>query len=312
MKLYVDGQVQVGLRTDVTMGEHLNIGYWRLGGDTVSGWPNAGTNGFFNGSIDEVAVYKHELTPTEIADHYTKGAATPVANLNPGGVLHDDGRRLRRRPSTGRPRATPTARSPPTRGTSATATPRPGATPPAHTYTTSGTKTVKLTVTDNQGGVGTATKQVLINTAPTADFTATVNGNVVSFNASSSTDPENNISSYAWTFGDGSNPVSGSNPVRNKTYANSGTYDVTLTVTDAGGLTDSVTKQVTVVAPNRLPVAAFTTATQGLKLTVDGSGSSDPDGTVDSTATRGTSVTSATDTGATPPHTPTRRPGRTT
>ena len=82
LKLYLDGQ-QVGLRTDVTVGEHLNIGYWRIGGDTVSGWPNAGTNGFFTGSVDEVAVYKHELTPAEIADHYAKGASTPVENLKP-------------------------------------------------------------------------------------------------------------------------------------------------------------------------------------------------------------------------------------
>ena len=123
----------------------------------------------------------------------------------------------------------------------------------------------------------------------------------MAFNASTSTDPENNISSYGWTFGDGSNPVSGSNPVRNKTYANSGTYDVTLTVTDAGGLTNSVTKQVTVVAPNRPPVAAFTTATQGLKLTVDGSGSSDPDGAADIDSYAWEFGDGETDTGATPP-----------
>ena len=136
-------------------------------------------------------------------------------------------------------------------------------------------------MTDNQGGVGTATRQILINTAPKADFTATVTGNLVAFNASTSTDAESNITSYGWTWGDGTNPSSGSNPVRNKTYANSGTYDVTLTVTDAGGLTDSITKQVTVAAPNRPPVAAFTSVVQGLKVTVDGSGSSDPDGADD-------------------------------
>ncbi|MET1007942.1 MAG: LamG domain-containing protein, partial [Propionibacteriaceae bacterium] len=54
MKLFVDGQVQ-GSRSDVSHGQHLNMGWWRLGGDTVSGWPNAGTNGYFNGSVDEAA-----------------------------------------------------------------------------------------------------------------------------------------------------------------------------------------------------------------------------------------------------------------
>ena len=40
-------------------------------------------HGFFNGAVDEVAVYKHELTATEIANHFAKGAGTPVGNLMP-------------------------------------------------------------------------------------------------------------------------------------------------------------------------------------------------------------------------------------
>ena len=244
MKLYVDGQVQ-GARSDLTHGQHLNMGWWRLGGDTVSGWPNAGTNGFFNGSVDEVAIYKKELSPAEVADHYAKGAATQVGNLIPaasfttavnGFDLDVDGSASSDADGTivsyawdfgdGTPEVS-------------------GANPAPHTYATSGTKTVKLTVTDDQGGVGTATKQVLINTAPTANFTATpgaTNPAQVTFNGTSSTDPENNITTYTWNYGDGSNPASGSQATRTKTYANSGTYDVTLTVTDSGGLTDSVTQ----------------------------------------------------------------------
>jgi PKD repeat protein len=299
LKLYLDGQ-QVGLRTDVTVGEHLNIGYWRIGGDTVSGWPNAGTNGFFTGSVDEVAVYKHELTPADIVDHYAKGASAPVENLKPVASFTTavDGFKVTVDGSASTDNDGTISSYEWDFGDGSTAT---GVTPPAHTYQTSGAKTVTLTVTDDKGAVGTTTRQVLINTAPKADFTFTVSGNVVALNASTSTDPENNISSYGWTFGDGSNPVSSGNPLRNKTYANSGTYDVTLTVTDAGGLTDSVTKQVTVVAPNRPPVAAFTTATQGLKLTVDGSGSSDPDGAADIDSYAWDFGDTKTDTGATPP-----------
>ena len=298
LKLYLDGQ-QVGLRTDVTVGEHLNIGYWRIGGDTVSGWPNAGTNGFFNGSVDEVAVYKHELPAAQIADHYAKGAGAPVENLKPVSSFTTavDGFDVAVNGSASSDNDGTIASYEWDFGDGGTDT---GATPAAHTYTTSGNKTITLKVTDNEGAVGTSTKQVLINTAPTANFTATVNGNVVAFNASTSTDPESNISSYGWNWGDGSNPVSGSNPSRSKTFANSGTYDVTLTVTDAGGLTDTVTKQVTIVAPNRAPVAAFTSAVQGLKVTVDGSGSSDPDGAADIDSYAWDFGDGSTDTGATP------------
>ena len=284
----------------MTVGEHLNIGYWRVGGDTVSGWPNAGTNGFFTGSVDEVAVYKHELTATEIADHYAKGASTPVDNLKPVASFTTavDEFDVTVNGSASSDNDGTISSYEWDFGDSETAT---GATPPAHTYTTSGLKTIKLTVTDNEGAVGIATRQVLINTAPTADFTATPNGNVVAFNASTSTDPENNISSYGWNWGDGTNPVSGTNPARNKTFASSGTYNVTLTVTDAGGLTNSVTKPVTVTAPNRPPVAAFTSAAQGLRLTVDGSGSSDPDGAADIDTYAWEFGDGDTDTGATPP-----------
>lgn len=282
MKLFVDGQVQ-GARTDVTNGQHLNMGWWRLGGDTVSGWPNAGSNGFFNGSVDEVAIYKRELSPAEIADHYSKGAGTPVGNLLPAASMTAtvDGFDVDVDGSTSTDADGTIASYEWDFGDGQTAT---GADPQPHTYATSGTKTITLKVTDNAGGVGTTTKQVLINTAPTAAFTATpgaTNPAQVTFNGTTSSDPENNITTYTWNYGDGSNPASGSQGTRSKTYANSGTYDVTLTVTDAGGLTNSVTKQVTVQAPNRPPVAAFTTATQGLKVSVDASGSSDPDGAAD-------------------------------
>ena len=46
MKLYVDGE-QVASRADVKVGEHLSIGYWRLGGDSLASWPNVPTSGYF-------------------------------------------------------------------------------------------------------------------------------------------------------------------------------------------------------------------------------------------------------------------------
>src|SRR4029079_17035040 len=61
-----------------------------------------------------------------------------------------------------------------------------------------------------------------------------------------STDPQNNITGRSWNFGD-STTSTATNP--SKTYAAAGTYSVTLTVTDAVGLTSTKTSSVTVTAP---------------------------------------------------------------
>jgi PKD repeat protein len=82
--------------------------------------------------------------------------------------------------------------------------------------------------------------------APTAAFTATPSGLAVAVDGAGSADPDGSIASWAWTFGDGG---TGSGRTASHTYATAGTYPVTLTVTDDDGLTDSVTRQVTVSAP---------------------------------------------------------------
>lgn len=118
------------------------------------------------------------------------------------------------------------------------------------------------------------------NAAPTAAFTAAPNGVSVAVDGSASTDPDGTIQSYAWTFGDGATATGRS---ASHTYAVSGTYTITLTVTDNVGATNSVTKAVT-VAGNAAPTASFTTTSKGLSVTVDGSASSDRDGTIASYA----------------------------
>jgi xanthomonalisin len=80
------------------------------------------------------------------------------------------------------------------------------------------------------------------NTAPTANFSFTTSGLVATFNDSSS-DSDGTIASHAWTFGDGGTSTSAS---PSHTYASSGTYSVTETVTDDGGLSASKTSSVTV------------------------------------------------------------------
>ncbi len=67
------------------------------------------------------------------------------------------------------------------------------------------------------------------NVAPTASFTTTCTNLACSLDAGASRDSDGSISSYAWTFGDGTN---GSGATVSHTYARSGTYSIVLTVTD--------------------------------------------------------------------------------
>ena len=106
---------------------------------------------------------------------------------------------------------------------------------------------------------------------PVASFSFVENDLTVDFDASSSTD-DGSIVSWDWDFGDGS---SASGEVVSHTYAEVGSYTVTLTVTDNDGATGSTSE--TVDAGNPLPIANFS-ANQvfgTLDVDFDGSASSD-------------------------------------
>jgi subtilisin len=118
---------------------------------------------------------------------------------------------------------------------------------PTHTYAASGTYTVSLTVTDNEGATGSTSKNVTVsdsteNQPPTADFTYTTSDLTASF-TDTSTDSDGSIVSWSWSFGDGSTSTV-QNPTH--TYAASGTYTVSLTVTDNEGATGTTSQSVTV------------------------------------------------------------------
>ncbi|GLQ87769.1 PKD domain-containing protein [Dyella flagellata] len=77
---------------------------------------------------------------------------------------------------------------------------------------------------------------------PVANFSDSTNGLTASF-TNSSTDSDGTVVSSSWDFGDGSTATDTS---PSHTYAAAGTYNVTLTVTDNGGMTGTKTSAVTV------------------------------------------------------------------
>lgn len=254
MQLYVDGAL-VASRSDVTRAREYG-GYWRIGGDTLAGWANRPTDDYFEGAIDEVAIYAHVLDAATVARHHAIGTGAAVPNRAPtaafgfvadgltvafdaSGSTDTDGSVVSYRWDFGNGRvATGRTRS--------------------HTFAAAGTYSVTLTVTDDDGATGTVTWPVTVapvpppNTSPTAAFTFAANGLDVTFDAASSTDAEGPISSYQWSFGDGAS-ATGVAPTRS--YVAPGTYVVELTVTDAGGATARTTREVTVTS-GAVPLAA--------------------------------------------------------
>ena len=87
------------------------------------------------------------------------------------------------------------------------------------------------------------------------------------------------IVSYDWDFGDGSPHGSGVKPTH--IYNSPGVYNVTLTVTDAEGATDTDNCIITVLPRNQPPVADANgpyDGDEGSPIVLDGSNSYDPDG----------------------------------
>jgi len=110
---------------------------------------------------------------------------------------------------------------------------------PTHKYADKGIYLVKLTITDNDGYVGDSSQSVIItNLPPTAAFTYSPERPMVEQEiifTDLSEDPEGEILTYLWNFGD---EAASTEKHPYHTYAAYGTYTVTLTVTDDEGATD--------------------------------------------------------------------------
>lgn len=166
-----------------------------------------------------------------------------------------------------------------------------------HVFSPAGSYNVTLKIIDDQGATAQATVAIVVtspsssNTPPTAvvSSSSTVGDAPlqVHLDGSGSTDSDGTILSYKWDMGDGGVATG---PKVSYTYTTAGSFNATLTVTDDGGLTDSISTPVIVREPaaggnsNVPPAAVITTSTsQGfapVAISFDAGGSSDSDGKI--------------------------------
>ncbi|MFL5273031.1 MAG: PKD domain-containing protein [Anaeromyxobacteraceae bacterium] len=129
----------------------------------------------------------------------------------------------------------------------------------SHSYSSVGTYSVNLSVSGHLSDGTPCSDKVSIAKAtvvapPVASFVANPSpatvGQSVGFDASGSSDPDNDIDTYVWDFGDG---ATGAGKTASHSYSTPGTYTAKLTVTDKGNRSDQTTRSVTVNSASSPP-----------------------------------------------------------
>ena len=154
----------------------------------------------------------------------------------------------------------------------------------SHAYAQAGTYLVTLRVIDSVGQTDTRSMNVIVwQDQPPVAVLAISRGRVnldelVTFDATASTDPDGSIASYSWDFGDGMGDQ-GVSVVH--AYTAPGTYRITLTVTDNRGASNDAVGYINVNAP---PAASFNatpaSAYPGVYISFNASESSDPENAI--------------------------------
>ena len=153
-----------------------------------------------------------------------------------------------------------------------------------------------LTVTDQNGATGTDSVQITvqpaINKAPVANAgtgaNITLPTNSINLDGSKSYDPDGTISTYSWTRIAGPNTPTSTGSIHRLLSLSglvAGTYTYQLTVTDNSGASSSSRVKVIVTAAANKPPIANAGPNQQItapasSVTLNGSGSNDPDGTI--------------------------------
>ena len=152
---------------------------------------------------------------------------------------------------------------------------------------TSGIHSIKAVVTDNFGGKSESVYTISVNgKKPIASFTASPSTGfhplTVALDASNSFSEEGLLSNYHWNFGNGEVEQGSNKSIISKTFNKTGSYNVTLTVTDKSGNTSFFARTITVT--NKQPIASFTVSSTelvaGSSINLNASSSSDQNGLI--------------------------------
>ena len=124
---------------------------------------------------------------------------------------------------------------------------------PTHTYATIGTFEVSLTITDIDGCMNSILHQVNVTNVPVLDFSWIhgCEGEAVQFTVLDPPTDIPSVVSWSWSFGDGGTSTT-MDPLH--VYDVADTYQVSLTILDTMGATNTLTKSITI---NPLPLAIF-------------------------------------------------------
>jgi probable HAF family extracellular repeat protein len=151
-----------------------------------------------------------------------------------------------------------------------------------HSYATEGSYRVTLTVNDGETSSSPVSVDVTIQNRPPIakiDYSPQelLKRKPISFSGTGSTDPDGDAAvNHRWDFGDGTTAVG---PTVSHTYAEAGSYTVTLLVSD--GKLDSASATTVVTVLNQTPIANAGGPYSGVKnaaIRFDGTASTDADG----------------------------------
>jgi PKD repeat protein len=117
-----------------------------------------------------------------------------------------------------------------------------------HTYAQAGSYLLTLTVRDDLGQSTTSNTVITVSSGLTGSFTTAIAGTTVTFDASASSSAvASTITDYAWDFeSDGTYDTNGSSATVSHDFGASGTYRVTLKITDNRGATQTASQNVVV------------------------------------------------------------------